>query len=72
MSGLCAAGGVCGFDPAGSACDDAVFCNGNDTCNASGTCANHSGDPCLPLNTNNADCSESCDEAAPQRARGDG
>lgn len=27
-------------------CDDGLFCNGDDTCNA-GSCTNHTGDPCI-------------------------
>jgi hypothetical protein len=49
-------------DPNGTVCDDALFCNGTDTC-TSGTCSAHTGDPCLPLDTGNANCAESCDEA---------
>lgn len=48
-------------DPLGTSCDDSTFCNGADTCNGSGSCS-HAGDPCLPLNTTNIDCSESCNE----------
>ncbi|MEM6789826.1 MAG: hypothetical protein AAGA56_03645 [Myxococcota bacterium] len=51
-------------DPAGSACDDAVFCNGTDTCNSSGSCSNHAGNPCGGVNDGDGDCSEACDEAA--------
>src|SRR6185295_620727 len=32
-------------DPDGSACTDALFCNGTDTC-SSGACTTHAGDPC--------------------------
>lgn len=46
----------------GAPCDDAVYCNGTDTC-AAGTCAIHAGNPC-PLADGDGDCSESCDEAA--------
>jgi hypothetical protein len=49
----------------GGACDDLLFCNGPDTCdNGGGNCIVHVGDPCLPLNQTNSDCSESCDENA--------
>ncbi|MHC4698181.1 MAG: hypothetical protein ACYTFA_15715, partial [Planctomycetota bacterium] len=33
-------------EPNGSPCDDGLYCNGTDTCNSSGSCANHSGNPC--------------------------
>ena len=49
-------------DPSGAACSDGVFCNGADTCNA-GSCAAHAGNPC-PGPDGDADCAESCDEAA--------
>ena len=48
-------------DPNGSACSDGLFCNGTDTCNA-GACSVHTGDPCLPLNTADGNCSTSCNE----------
>jgi cysteine-rich repeat protein len=44
-------------DVNGSSCDDAVFCNGADTCNA-GTCV-HAGDPCA----GGPACSNNCQEA---------
>lgn len=43
----------------GGACDDGLFCNGTDTCNA-GTCGVHTGDPC----TGGAECQNVCDEGA--------
>jgi hypothetical protein len=47
-------------DPDGTACNDALFCNGTDTCSA-GACSVHSGSPCAgPDGDNN--CSESCNE----------
>jgi hypothetical protein len=50
--------------PAGTPCtDDTLFCNGTESCNGSGACAAHSGDPCPPLNTTDANCSTSCDES---------
>jgi hypothetical protein len=49
-------------DPDGSPCDDGLFCTGVDLCSG-GTCSFHVGDPCLPLNTTDADCAGSCDEA---------
>jgi hypothetical protein len=49
-------------DPNGSACTDGLFCNGTDTCSG-GACATHTGDPC-PGADGDANCSESCNEAA--------
>ena len=46
--------------PAGSSCDDGLFCDGTDTCNASGACVNHSGDPC----PGGPECARACNEAA--------
>lgn len=40
----------------GTACDDGIFCNGVDTCDA-GVCAVHSGDPCVVVA-----CAPRCDE----------
>jgi hypothetical protein len=51
-----------GPDPDGSACDDAVFCNGADTCSG-GACSVHAGDPC-PGPDGDGNCAESCDEQA--------
>ncbi|HEY2772457.1 MAG TPA: dockerin type I domain-containing protein [Candidatus Binatia bacterium] len=48
-------------DPNGSACNDGVFCNGNDTC-SSGSCTVHSGNPCPGVN-GDANCSQSCNES---------
>jgi hypothetical protein len=48
-----------GNDPNGSACDDALFCNGTDTC-GSGNCNNHTGDPC----TGGSECADACNETA--------
>jgi len=47
-------------DPAGSFCNDGLYCNGTETCSA-GVCANSSGDPC-PGPDGDGDCSESCNE----------
>jgi hypothetical protein len=44
-------------DPNGSACNDATFCNGADTC-SSGACTVHAGDPCV----GGSECADSCDE----------
>ncbi len=49
-------------DPDGSACDDALFCNGTETCSA-GACGGSTGDPC-PGPDGDDDCQESCDETA--------
>ncbi len=51
-------------EPVGTLCNDNVFCNGPDTCgDGNGQCTVHAGDPCLPLNTTDNDCSGSCNEA---------
>jgi hypothetical protein len=49
-------------DPDATACDDGVWCNGEDLC-ASGLCVAHAGSPC-PGPDNDANCHESCDEAS--------
>jgi len=41
----------------GAACDDALFCNGGDTC-AVGACSEHAGDPCPP----ETPCDETTDQ----------
>ena len=41
------------------ACDDGVFCNGEDTC-ASGVCGEHTGDPC----EGGVECADVCNEDA--------
>ncbi|HYC00528.1 MAG TPA: hypothetical protein VEC57_15450 [Candidatus Limnocylindrales bacterium] len=51
-----------GPDADGSACQDGLFCNGADRC-AAGQCAWHTGSPC-PGADDDANCSESCDEAS--------
>jgi hypothetical protein len=56
--------GGCGISPANASCNDSLFCNGTDTCDGSGNCSNHSGNPCPGEATPDADCSESCNEAA--------
>ena len=43
----------------GSVCDDGVFCNGPDSCNA-GACSTHAGNPC----SGNGECADHCVEAA--------
>jgi hypothetical protein len=52
---------VCTPKSAGSACNDGLFCNGADTCNMSGACSGHAGDPCPGPDGDN-DCKESCNE----------
>ncbi|RJO70448.1 MAG: choice-of-anchor D domain-containing protein [Myxococcales bacterium] len=42
----------------GAACDDSVFCNGEDACNGSGVCV-HAGDPCASGDA----CNNTCNEA---------
>ena len=49
-------------DPNGSVCDDGVFCNGADTCQA-GACSQHVGSPCSGAD-GDGNCSESCNENA--------
>ncbi len=43
----------------GTACNDGLYCNGTDACNA-GTCSVHAGNPC----TGGAVCANACNEAA--------
>jgi hypothetical protein len=57
-----AAGNCSASDAAASPCDDALFCNGADTC-AEGACSQHAGSPC-PGADGDADCSETCNEAS--------
>lgn len=54
----CDGAGACAHAPNNGACDDGVFCNGNDTC-AAGTCSTHVGDPCA----GGAECADVCQEA---------
>ncbi len=51
-----------GNDPSGSPCNDGMYCTQTDACNANGACVG-SGNPCTGAD-GDADCSESCDEAA--------
>jgi hypothetical protein len=46
---------------AGASCDDGLFCNGADTCDAEGECTAHVGDPC-PDDGVFCNGDESCDE----------
>jgi hypothetical protein len=52
-----------GQDPVGSACEDGVFCNGDDTCGNFGNCGQHTGNPCDGAD-GDGDCSEMCNETA--------
>jgi subtilisin family serine protease len=52
----------CRISGGNGACDDGVFCNGPDHCQA-GACSDHDGDPC-PGPDGDGNCSETCDEAA--------
>ncbi|MCK5809310.1 cadherin-like domain-containing protein, partial [bacterium] len=44
--------------PIGKPCDDALFCNGQDSCDGRGVCG-HAGDPCIE----NQECSNICNDA---------
>ncbi len=58
-------GNSCTFnDPAGSACNDGLFCTVSDTCNGSGSCSG-TGNPCTAnVGDDDSDCTESCNEGA--------
>lgn len=58
-----------GNDPNGTPCDDALFCNGTDSCSA-GICS-HLGDPC-PGADGDGDCSETCNEGSNDCSLADG
>ncbi len=49
-----------GPDPAGSSCNDGLYCNGNDSC-SNGSCSIHTGNPC-PGADGDGNCRESCNE----------
>ncbi len=51
-----------GNDPNGTTCQDALFCNGPDTCSG-GLCSVHAGNPC-PGPDGDGNCSETCNEAS--------
>ncbi len=57
LTGYCDGDGDCEKLAAGSSCDDGVFCNGPDACDAYGRCYLHSGDPCAAGQVCN-ECSE--------------
>lgn len=48
-------------DPAGSGCNDGLFCTAIDECDAHGLCAGRI-DPCPYSGDGDGDCTESCDE----------
>jgi hypothetical protein len=54
---ICNGLGVCVHANNAAPCDDGIFCNGADTCNA-GVCNVHAGDPCALA----GECGNSCDE----------
>ncbi len=54
---VCNGAGACVHPANSAACDDGVFCNGIDSCDA-GVCSVHTGNPCAA----NAECADSCDE----------
>ncbi|MBY0279526.1 DUF4215 domain-containing protein [Candidatus Binatia bacterium] len=53
----CDGAGACAHAPNAAPCDDGAFCTGFDTC-AGGSCAVHSGDPCV----GGAECAATCNE----------
>ncbi|MEE8311676.1 MAG: cytochrome c peroxidase [Candidatus Binatia bacterium] len=55
---VCDASGVCMYPTNTDPCDDGLFCNGTDTCQA-GSCSGHAGDPCA----GGAACADQCDES---------
>jgi hypothetical protein len=56
---VCDGAGACTHPATTAPCDDGVFCNGADTCNA-GACTVHAGDPCTTV----GECVGACNEAA--------
>jgi hypothetical protein len=55
---VCDGSGSCGVNNSAS-CDDAMFCNGADTCSGGG-CTVHAGDPCA----SGGECADVCNEGA--------
>ena len=53
---------MCVNDPAGSPCNDGLFCTAVDTCNGAGVCSG-SGTPCTSVGDNDCNCNESCNES---------
>jgi hypothetical protein len=60
--------GKCGVPRTGNACDDGIFCNGNDTCDA-GECSEHAGDPCSETSCNEG--SNTCECAKVEHCPGE-
>jgi hypothetical protein len=61
-----------GSEPNGSACSDATYCNGTETC-TSGVCGSSSGDPCGPVSDANcAACNETSDNCTSTEPNGSG
>lgn len=58
--------GECGIPRTGTSCNDEVFCNGADTCDA-GVCSDHAGDPCGGQTCNETEgaCECTLDEHCP-------
>jgi hypothetical protein len=58
--------GTCGIPRSGTSCDDGLYCNGDDTCDA-GECTEHDGNPCGAQDCNEADdaCECTLDEHCP-------
>ncbi|MBI5503605.1 MAG: hypothetical protein HY899_02310 [Deltaproteobacteria bacterium] len=54
---LCDGNGACAANPNTLPCNDALYCNGADTC--SGGSCQHTGDPC----TGGSECADACNEA---------
>ncbi len=54
---LCDGAGQCAHPPTDAACDDGIFCNGEETCQ-DGSCSAHSGDPCA----GGGICGSTCNE----------
>jgi uncharacterized protein DUF2341/concanavalin A-like lectin/glucanase superfamily protein len=57
--GYCDGQGACAYQPLDTDCDDSLYCTGADTCDASGNCSNHTGDPCPQTECNT--CQEDVD-----------
>lgn len=50
---------TCTAEAAGAVCEDGMYCNGADHCDAAGSCGRHSGSPC----DGGPECNRGCDEA---------
>jgi hypothetical protein len=53
--------GTCTSLALNAACNDGLFCNGTDRCNAAGACNVNTGNPC-PGADGDGNCAETCDE----------